>query len=300
MRDVYKKRLQQYVNMINDRLEQISTYRPSGSESVCEAMAYSLNAGGKRIRPVLALEFCRLCGGDIEKALQSACAIELVHTYSLIHDDLPCMDDDDYRRGRESCHKKFGEDIALLAGDALNSAAFELISSEAKCGNISCETGIRLIHMLSSNIGVNGMIGGQVIDLESEGREITLETLNDLQEKKTGALIKAACLMGCVLGGCGNSDNEKLSAAGSYAECLGKAFQIVDDILDVTGTFEELGKPIGSDKQQGKSTFVTALGLEKAQRKAERLTNEALSFLSCFDDNGFLAELTMEMLTRKN
>ncbi len=298
MREEYEKRLKEYVRLVNAELAKIGSVKPVGSESVCEAMNYSLNAGGKRLRPVLALEFCRLCGGDVNKALRSACAIELIHTYSLIHDDLPCMDDDDYRRGRESCHKKFGEDIALLAGDALNSAAFQIIASEAKCGNISAETGIDIISILSSHIGVYGMIGGQVIDLESEGKVISLETLNTLQERKTGALIKAACLMGCKLGL--SADITKTAAASGYADRLGKAFQIVDDILDVTGSFEELGKPIGSDEEQGKSTFVSLLGLEKAQAQAKALTDEALSFLDCFEDNGFLKELTNELLTRKN
>ncbi len=298
MREEYEKRLKEYVRLVNAELAKIGSVKPVGSESVCEAMNYSLNAGGKRLRPVLALEFCRLCGGDVNKALRSACAIELIHTYSLIHDDLPCMDDDDYRRGRESCHKKFGEDIALLAGDALNSAAFQIIASEAKCGNISAETGIDIISILSSHIGVYGMIGGQVIDLESEGKVISLETLNMLQERKTGALIKAACLMGCKLGL--SADITKTAAASGYADRLGKAFQIVDDILDVTGSFEELGKPIGSDEEQGKSTFVSLLGLEKAQAQAKALTDEALSFLDCFEDNGFLKELTNELLTRKN
>ena len=300
MREENKRRLSQYTEMINAELVKIGSVKPNGSESVCDAMNYSLSAGGKRLRPVLALEFCRLCGGDINKALRSACAIELIHTYSLIHDDLPCMDDDDYRRGKESCHKKFGEDIALLAGDALNSAAFQIIASEAECGNISHETGIKLISILSSHIGVYGMIGGQVIDLESEGKVISLETLNTLQERKTGALIKAACLMGCRLGGCGEGDIEKVAAASGYADRLGKAFQIVDDILDVTGSFEQLGKPIGSDEEQGKSTFVSLLGLEKAKEQAKMLTDEALGFLSAFEDNGFLTELTEYLLIRNN
>lgn len=299
MKDDIKARLDEYINMINSTLERIESNIPFGSESVCEAMNYSLSAGGKRIRPVLALEFCRLCGGDVKRAVGSACAIELVHTYSLIHDDLPCMDDDDYRRGKESCHKKFGEDIALLAGDALNTHAFELIASEAVCGNISYKTGIELISILSSRIGVGGMIGGQVIDLESEGKEISLETLDALQEKKTGALIEASCLMGCILAGVG-SDDKLMAAAKGYASCLGKAFQIVDDILDVEGSFEELGKPIGSDKEQGKCTYVTALGLDGAKAKAKELTDKALLYLSEFKDSEFLKELTEYLLTRKN
>ena len=234
----------------------------------------------------------------MQEALDVACAVEMLHTYSLIHDDLPCMDDDDYRRGRESCHKKFGEDIALLAGDALNTLAFEVISSEAESGNISFETGIKLISVLSTHIGVDGMVGGQVIDLESEGKDISLATLDSLQEKKTGALIEAACLMGCILGG-GDRSKESYLAAKGYAMCLGKAFQIVDDILDVEGSFEELGKPIGSDKDQGKCTYVTALGLEGAKAKAKELTDKALLYLNSFEDNGFLTELTKELLTRK-
>lgn len=297
MREDIKTRLDEYTGMINDELAIICDKRPFGSDSVCNAVSYSLNAGGKRIRPLLVLEFCRLCGGDISKGLRSACAIELIHTYSLIHDDLPCMDDDDYRRGRESCHKKFGEDIALLAGDALNTLAFELIAQQAECGNISYETGIKLISVLASRAGVYGMINGQAIDLESEGKDISLEALNILQEKKTGALIEAACLMGTILGGC--NDNEKIAAAKGYAACLGKAFQIVDDILDVEGSFEELGKPIGSDAEQGKCTYVTKLGLDGAKKKAAELTERALGYLDEFEDKEFLTELTKELLTRK-
>lgn len=298
MREDIKARLDEYVNMINSELSKIGTEYPEGVKSVCDAMNYSLNIGGKRLRPMLALEFCRLCGGDVQKSLRSACAAELIHTYSLIHDDLPCMDNDDYRRGKPSCHKKYGEDIALLAGDALNSLAFEVISSEAEKGNISFETGIRLISVLSSHIGAYGMVGGQVIDLESEGKQITLKTLDSLQEKKTGALIEAACLMGCILAGI-EKDYSSYLLAKRYAMCLGKAFQIVDDILDVEGSFEELGKPIGSDKEQGKCTYVTALGLDGAKKKAKELTDDALKYISGFENNEFLTELTKELLTRK-
>ena len=298
MREDIKARLDEYTRMINDTLSVIGTDIPEGTKSVCDAINYSLNIGGKRLRPVLALEFCRMCGGDVSSSLRSACAIELVHTYSLIHDDLPCMDDDDYRRGKESCHKRFGEDIALLAGDALNSYAFEVISSEAEKGNISYETGIRLISVLSSHIGVDGMVGGQVIDLESEGKNIPLKTLDSLQEKKTGALIEAACLMGCILAGV-EKDHSSYLLAKRYAMCLGKAFQIVDDILDVEGSFEELGKPIGSDTEQGKCTYVTALGLDGAKEKAKELTDDALKYISGFRNNEFLTELTKELLIRK-
>ena len=261
-----------------------------------KAAKYSLSAGGKRIRPVLTQVFCEMCGGDVNAAIPYACAIEYVHTYSLIHDDLPCMDDDDYRRGRPSCHKQFDEATALLAGDALNTLAFEVIANAATERRISAQTAVMLISVLSKAVGVNGMIGGQIIDLGAENREITLEELVILQKFKTGALIEAACVMGVILAG----RFELIPAAADYADALGRAFQIVDDILDVTGTFEELGKPIGSDSEQNKNTFVTFLGVEGAHNEAERLTKTALITLMQFEDCGFLSELTEELLDRRS
>ena len=261
-----------------------------------EAMRYSLLAGGKRIRPVLPLKFCQAAGGAPEQALPFACAVEMLHTYSLIHDDLPCMDNDDFRRGKPSCHKAFGEDIALLAGDALNSLAFEVLSDEAIAGVIPPERAIMLVSVLSKAIGTDGMIGGQVIDLRSEGKDIDLETLNVLQTCKTGALIEAACVMGVILSG----RFEAVPFAADYAKALGRAFQIVDDILDVTGSFEQLGKPIGSDEQQHKTTYVTLLGLERSQAIAKQLTVEALGHLRYFEDYEFLSQLTQELLTRQS
>ena len=206
------------------------------------------------------------------------------------------MDDDDYRRGKPSCHKAYGEATALLAGDALNTLAFEAITDAATEGVISAQTAIMLVSVLAKAVGVNGMIGGQIIDLGAEGREISIEELDLLQAHKTGALIEAACVMGVILAG----DFEKIPAAADYAQALGRAFQIVDDILDVTGSFEELGKPIGSDAEQHKSTYVTALGIEGAQKEADRLTEQALLILEQFDDNEFLRDLTEYLLHRRS
>lgn len=288
--------LEVYCDNVNKALARLTEDKPPLRESVAEAMEYSLMAGGKRLRPVLMMEFCRMCGGNAADIIDIACSIELIHTFSLIHDDLPCMDDDDYRRGRPSCHKQFGEAAALLAGDALNTLAFEVIADAATEGTISAQTAVMLVSVLSKAIGVHGMIGGQVIDIESENKDISLEELVILQRHKTGALIEAACVMGVVLAG----KYEMIQAAAEYADAMGRAFQIVDDILDVTGSFEELGKPIGSDSEQNKSTFVTALGLEGAKQEAERLTELAVMKLKQFDDCDFLCELTEDMLGRRS
>ena len=288
-------KLNVYSEMINEELKKFAAEKPALRENICEAMDYSLTAGGKRLRPILMLEFCRMCGGNASGLMKTACSIELIHTFSLIHDDLPCMDDDDYRRGKPSCHKAYGEATALLAGDALNTLAFEAIADAATEGVISAQTAIMLVSVLAKAVGVNGMIGGQIIDLGAEGREISIEELDLLQAHKTGALIEAACVMGVILAG----DFEKIPAA-DYAQALGRAFQIVDDILDVTGSFEELGKPIGSDAEQHKSTYVTALGIEGAQKEADRLTEQALLILEQFDDNEFLRDLTEYLLHRRS
>ena len=295
MTDITKQRLDKYCEEIERHLMSFTAERPHLREVLQEAMEYSLMAGGKRLRPVLMLEFCRMCGGDFEKYYDIACTIEMIHTFSLIHDDLPCMDNDDYRRGKPSCHKAFPENIALLAGDALNTLAFEVISDNALNGVIDPKAAVMLISVLSKAVGVNGMIGGQVIDLESEGKDISLDTLNVLQENKTGALIEAACVMGVVLSG----RLDMIGQAVAYASALGRAFQIVDDILDVTSTFEELGKPIGSDSEQNKITYVSLLGLDRSYAEAGKLTQQALLLLDGFEDNGFLKELTEKLLSRR-
>ena len=297
MNKTSKNLLDKYVKSIDECLLKFTAEKPELQGVICDAMEYSLMAGGKRLRPVLCLEFYRMCGGsDIDSILDVACSVELIHTFSLIHDDLPCMDNDDYRRGKPSCHKAFPENIALLAGDALNTLAFEVISNAALEGRVAPEKAVMLISVLSKGVGVEGMIGGQVIDLLSEGKDIDIETLNTLQSYKTGALIEAACVMGVILAG----KFEMIPAAAEYASALGRAFQIVDDMLDVNGTFEELGKPIGSDSEQKKSTYVSLLGENRSKQIAAQLTMQALGHLKKFDNNEFLSELTDELLSRRN
>lgn len=263
--------------------------------SVVEAMRYSLAAGGKRIRPVLVLEFCRMFGGTETQAMSAAAAIEMIHTFSLIHDDLPAMDDDDMRRGRPSCHKAFPEALAILAGDALSLQAFSVLSKDPV---LSDAQKIRLITELSESSGQHGMIAGQVLDMEQEGRtDVTAEQLRTMCDFKTGALIRVACRMGCIAAG---ATQEQIAAADAYGSYLGLAFQIVDDILDVTSTTEILGKPVGSDVSEQKVTFVTLLGLETAQKEAEALTQKAIAVLETLPQSTFLLALTQSLLVRKN
>lgn len=289
--------LKEYAEIINSYLEKVLPQCDFGENVVHEAMNYSLSIGGKRIRPVLVLEFCRVCGGKIEDAICLAAALEMIHTYSLIHDDLPCMDDDDMRRGMPSCHIKYGYEYALLAGDGLLTAAFGVIA-ESEFAKKNPDLAIKAVATLSSLAGANGMIGGQVIDLKNENRKAGLETLSKMDELKTGALIKCAALFGCFAA---NADEEKIQAATEYATKIGQAFQIVDDILDVTGDEKDLGKPIGSDKESGKSTYYTLLGLEKAQEYADRLTDEAVQALAVFGkESEFLKELAYMLARRKH
>lgn len=289
--------LKEYADLINAYLKEVLPRCDFGESVVHEAMGYSLSIGGKRIRPVLVLEFCRVCGGNIEDALSLAAALEMIHTYSLIHDDLPCMDNDDMRRGMPSCHVKYGYEYALLAGDGLLTAAFGVIA-DSDFAKKNPASAIKAVSMLSELAGANGMIGGQVIDLKNENRSADLKTLQKMDELKTGALIKCAALLGCIAA---DANEEKTSAAGTYASKIGQAFQIVDDILDVVGDEKNLGKPIGSDKESGKSTYYTLLGLEKAQEYADTLTDEAVSALSIFGkESEFLKELAYMLARRKN
>lgn len=245
--------------------------------AIYDAMNYSLMAGGKRIRPVLTLETCRMCGGDVEAALPFACAVEMIHTYSLIHDDLPCMDDDDLRRGKPTNHKVYGEATAVLAGDALLTAAFEMLAEHR--GGLDSARVLEAMDCLSHAAGAAGMIGGQVLDMEGEERRLSLKELELMQSLKTGALISAAAEMGCILAG--GSDGQR-QAVKTYAQCIGRAFQVRDDMLDVTSTDEVLGKPIGSDAENGKTTFVTELGLDGCAALVDRLTDDAIEALAGF------------------
>lgn len=292
-----KYTIAEYAKLINASLD---SYIPEcffGEDVVHNAMKYSLSIGGKRIRPILVLEFCRICGGEVEKALPFAIALEMIHTYSLIHDDLPCMDDDDMRRGKPSCHIKYGEEFALLAGDGLLTRAFGVIA-DSELAKENPLIAVRAISALSEFSGINGMIGGQVIDLKNENRKASLKVLETMDELKTGALIRCAAYLGTL---CGGADEEKINAADIYADKIGHAFQIVDDILDVVGDENKLGKPVGSDNASGKSTYVSLLGLEESEKYAERLTNEAVEALAVYgDESKFLKELAYSLIKRQN
>ena len=258
-----------------------------------ESMEYSLLAGGKRLRPVLVLECCRLCGGDVGKALPFAAAVEMIHTYSLIHDDLPAMDDDDMRRGRPTNHVVYGEATAILAGDALLTAAFEQLAK----ADLPATQVVEAVMCLSRCAGAPGMVGGQVLDMAGEGHALTVGELEQLQSLKTGALISAAAQLGCIAAGGSAEQRAKVT---DYAVALGRAFQIRDDMLDEISTAEELGKPIGSDRINEKSTFLTALGLEGCRSMVNKLTEQAVCALDGFEQPDFLVWLAEEMAQRGN
>lgn len=296
MNQTNKTVLENYISIINDKLLTLIEEESCLQESVINAMRYSISIGGKRIRPILALEFCRMLGGG-DSALIPACAIEMIHTFSLIHDDLPCMDDDDFRRGEKSCHVVFGEDIALLAGDALSIKAFEIISQYAKDGGISTDMSNEVILALAKSSGVFGMCGGQVIDLESEGKSIPIDILSKIHKLKTGALIGVSCKIGCIVAG---ASKEQCDKAELFGQKLGQAFQIIDDILDVEGDENALGKPIGSDAEMGKTTYISLFGAKKAKEMAKSATDEALKILEGFPNSDFLISLTKELLVRNN
>lgn len=294
-------KIREYAEYVNKAIDEyISSEKFSGRESggldvMVEAMAYSLRNGGKRIRPLLTLEFCRICGGDYKTAIPFALGAEMIHTYSLIHDDLPCMDDDDMRRGKPSSHKVYGEANALLAGDSLLTYAFETVLSAP---HMSAEKKAAAGLALAKAAGCSGMIAGQVMDLANEEKSAGLDEITVTDRLKTGEMIKVSAVMGCIAAG---ADEEKTKAAEKYCECLGLAFQIVDDILDVTSDSETLGKPVGSDKENGKSTYVSLLGPEKSAELADKLTKEAKSALDIFGDEGeFLSKLADKLLEREN
>ncbi len=290
----FSEQLKADIALIEPALEKyLSRETGEGYDRIFEAAKYSAMAGGKRLRPVIVLEFCRLCGGDIEKALPFACALEMIHTYSLIHDDLPCMDNDDLRRGRPTCHKAFDEATAVLAGDGLLTAAFETASA-AK--DVPAETIVRCIRILGENAGMNGMIGGQVLDMGAEHRKISLDELRLLQKLKTGCLLRAACELGCAAAGA--TDEDTLTRARAYGEKLGLAFQIEDDILDIEGDAATLGKSTGKDAASEKSTFPSLLGLEECRELATKLTEEAVDAVKLLDGHAFLVELARSLTGR--
>lgn len=284
----FQERLEQYVSAAEDFLSGQFTWEAE-QKTVLEAMRYSLLAGGKRLRPVLTMEFCRAAGGCWEDALPFGCALEMVHTYSLIHDDLPCMDNDDYRRGKPTNHRVYGEAMAVLAGDGLLTAAFET----ASCAAVPADVAVRNIRILAENSGARGMVGGQVLDLEGEDRQLDDRQIRLLQQLKTGALLRAACCMGVSTAG---GDPVLLDAASQYADGLGLAFQIRDDMLDVIGDQKKLGKATGADTH--KSTFVHLHGMDACARMVRQETDRAIAALAPFAHREFLTELANQLVDR--
>lgn len=297
MSNEFNEKLSEYITFTEANLKKYNmhTEETQPQKNLIDAMNYSLEAGGKRIRPVLVYAFCEALGGDWHKAAAPACAIEMIHTFSLIHDDLPAMDNDDFRRGKPSCHKAFGEAMAILAGDALSVLPFEIIADDE---NLTAEQKVKIISALTKAVGRAGMIGGQVIDMENEMRsDVDESNLRNMYRNKTGQLIAVSCIMGAI---CAGADEEQIQAAAEYAFRLGLAFQVIDDILDVTSTAEVLGKPIGSDAEENKTTFVTLYGVERAMEIADKITSEAIAYLNRFENNDFLMQLTDMLLKRKN
>ena len=263
-------------------------------DKIYEAMRYSLLAGGKRLRPILCLATCELAGGTVEMAMPTACALEMIHTMSLIHDDLPAMDNDDYRRGKLTNHKVYGEDIAILAGDGLLAYAFEVV---AETKNVPPERLLLVIARLGRAVSAAGLVGGQVVDLECEGKsDVTLETLNFIHTHKTGALLEACVVCGGILAGVTGTDLQRLSR---YAQNIGLAFQIVDDILDITATQEELGKTAGKDLQAQKATYPSILGLEKSRTLAQELINGAKAEIATFGEKSLPLQALADFITAR-
>ena len=288
----YEQQLASYATQVNDALrERLHFDRELRQIVVVDAMRHSLLDAGKRLRAAMVLEFGRLTHASREGAMALACAIEMIHAYSLIHDDLPCMDDDDFRRGKPSCHKAFGEANALLAGDGLLTLAFET-AADAPLSDLQR---VEAVRTLAKAAGVRGMLGGQVIDLGCEGKPVDLETLNTLYELKTGALLRASARLGCLAG---NAGEELLETADRYARACGLAFQITDDILDVAGDAEKLGKPTGSDEENHKTTYVTLLGLSGARERARELIGEAGECVAAIPGNEFLLWVAEMILGR--
>jgi geranylgeranyl diphosphate synthase, type II len=281
-------------NLIEARIKDLIEIKDS-PEIIVEAMKYSLLAGGKRVRPILAEVICTALGGNSNEVMNLGCAIEMIHTYSLIHDDLPAMDNDSLRRGKPTNHIIYGEAMAVLAGDGLLNYAFEVVFREC-CNSGFDSRFIRAGEIISTASGVSGMIGGQVIDIENEGKTIEISDLYKMHRKKTGALIEAACLIGCVVSG----NLEHYDMVKEYSQNLGIAFQIIDDILDCTGDEKKLGKNIGSDQENNKATFVSLLGLEKSKKLAEQYSLDAKKIAGEIDEDGFLVELTEYLLHRES
>ena len=287
-----KSYMQRKMDLINQQLNEIYTENMALNKDLAKAMNYSLMAGGKRLRPILIMAAADALGVD-EKFLRLSTSIEFIHTYSLIHDDLPAMDNDDYRRGKLTNHKVFGEALAILAGDALLTMAFEIIATDK---NVDAETKVKIITEMSKAAGAEGMVGGQVIDMQSENKKIDIQTLKQMHAAKTGALFCAAIRSGAILAG---ADEKQLANLTEYARQFGLAFQITDDILDVVGDEKTIGKPVGSDEKNHKSTYVTLGSLESAKALAQEAVDKAKASLVDFGENAeFLRALVDYLITR--
>ena len=282
-------------NLTEQALTELSAGQDADFGLIFDAQRYSLLGGGKRVRPFLTNECCRMLGGSVEASMPLACAVEMIHTYSLIHDDLPCMDDDDMRRGKPSNHKVFGYANALLAGDALLTGAFDVIAS---AGSLDGETRAKAVSVLSRAAGQKGMIAGQVMDLEAEKTQISFEQLLKLHSLKTAALIECSVMLGCLAAGY-DADSEQAVALVSYARNVGIAFQVIDDILDATSTTQALGKPVGSDGEQNKTTFLSFYSVEQAREYATQLTEAAISEISGIEDSQRLTDFACYLLDRQ-
>lgn len=292
----FKIWMNEKINNVEQYLKSTIIEEENPQKLIYEAMNYSLLSGGKRLRPVLLLGSYELFKDNVEDAMPFACAMEMIHTYSLIHDDLPAMDNDDYRRGRLSNHKKFGEAAAILAGDSLLNKAFETGLNAALKNKIDLCHAVKALAEIAKSSGSGGMIGGQVVDMFGNEKISTIEDLKYMYSLKTGAIIKSSMTAGAILGG---ADEKQLMALESYAEKIGLAFQIEDDILDVTSTLEKLGKAIGSDAANNKITYLSFVSIEEAQRQVEKLTEEAISSLNIFGDKAiYLVEIAKYLTNR--
>ena len=291
----FEQRFNDYRAYINEKL---AAYVATDGSKICDSMHYSVMAGGKRIRPVLALECCRLCCGDYKKATAFACALEIIHSYSLIYDDLPCMDNDTMRRGKPTNHVVFGEDIALMAGMGLYCRAFEIVTDTSKEFGLTETQLIDGIKALLKASGMNGIVLGQVLDIDNvEGKHTDLDYIQRVHDYKTSAMLEASSEVGAI---CGGATEKQRAALLEYSKNIGLAFQIRDDILDVTGTDGNMGKTLGKDKESGKTTFVDIFGVGGAQRKVVELTERAKSAISCFYDGGFLISFADYLCGRDN
>lgn len=292
MNQILDEQTREYQFFLEDYLKKwLRSFREEPQKKLYEAMEYSLMAGGKRLRPIFVFDFCRMCCGDWKKAVPFAASLEMIHTYSLIHDDLPCMDNDDYRRGRPTNHKVFGEAVAFLAGDALLTDAFGMLTT----ADLPAQNIVNAVRILADCAGSRGMVGGQTLDMQSEERLCTDREVLDIQSRKTGALIRAACVLGVIAG---NGTPEQIQAAGNFADALGLAFQIRDDVLDVIGNAEELGKAVHAD--ECKNTFVRLYGLEKCEELVQHYTGKAIELLTAFPDNGYMTALSQSLTGRRS